>query len=351
MKRAKNRIVITSERVNNYGFRVLTDGIDLSQYDKNPLMLWMHIRPFGSQEGQILALGNVIELQREDHPELGRVITGLPVFDEDDKFAMRIYKKYDNGTYRMASAGLRPIEWSDAPAHLIAGQRGATLVLSMLEEISLCDIGGNDDAVQVALYDDNGALIQLSLNGENAAIPTLKNPFTDMSKIELTAAKAAVMLGLKEVSTADEFETKVIEIVQLAHSQKTQIETLTREKTELKTKLDDIDKATLQGEANVMLSAAVTARKITQDEVPFYEGQISDRASFDKVKLHLDAKGGTATIQSIVGNGDASKVSLYAGKTWGELDKADKLAQLKKDDFNLFKQLHFAEFGTEYGAK
>lgn len=348
MKRAKNRIIVTSERVNNYGFRVLTDGIDLSQYEKNPLMLWMHVRPFGSTENQVLALGNVIELKRENHPEYGKVITGQPMFDDTDDFAMRIFNKYDNGTYRMASSGLRPIEWSDAPEYLLAGQRGATLTLSLMEEISLCDLGGNDDALTVALYDEAGELIQLSQNGENAAIPAIKNPFTDMSKIELTAAKAAVMLGLKEVSTADEFETKVIEYVQLAHSQKIQIETLSREKSDLQTKLDNLDKEALKNETNVMLSAAVNARKITQDEVAFYEGQVNDRAGLEKVKLHLDAKGGSAPISQIIPQTPQTNIKLYAGKTWKELDRQGKLVQLKNDDFNYFKQLYQEEFGKEY---
>ncbi|QXU42082.1 hypothetical protein [Pedobacter sp. D749] len=57
MKRASKRIILTSENVNRYGFRVLTDGIDLTQYGKNPLMLWMHIPAFSNDaETTILAL-------------------------------------------------------------------------------------------------------------------------------------------------------------------------------------------------------------------------------------------------------------------------------------------------------
>ncbi len=57
MKRASKRIILTGENINRYGFRVLTDGIDLTQYDKNPLMLWMHIRAFSNDaETTILAL-------------------------------------------------------------------------------------------------------------------------------------------------------------------------------------------------------------------------------------------------------------------------------------------------------
>lgn len=353
MKRASKRIILTSERVNNYGFRVLTDGIDLSQYDKNPVMLWMHKRPLGNLEDQCLPIGNVIELKREVDPVLGKVITGLPVFDDTDDFAMKLFGKYENGTIRMASSGLMPIEWSAEPEHLIDGQRGPTLILSWLQEVSLVDLGGNNDALSVALYDDKGDLIKLSLNGDNTAIiPALKNPFIEMSKIELTAAKAAVLLGLSEITSADQFETKIMEVVQLAHRQKTEIQTLTSERDGLQTKLDNLDKEQLKTDTNVMLTAAKDARKITADEFPFFEGQITDRASFDRVKLYLDAKGGNASVKTVVEAGDKGKVDLYAGKTYDDLDRTPgALVKLKADNPNLFNELYKAKFGKEYGAK
>ena len=36
--------IISTERVNSYGSRVKTDGIDYSQYEKNPILLFMHRR-------------------------------------------------------------------------------------------------------------------------------------------------------------------------------------------------------------------------------------------------------------------------------------------------------------------
>jgi hypothetical protein len=352
MLKATKRIIITSERVNNYGFRVLTDGIDLSQFNKNKLMLWMHKRPFGDAKEQILALGNVIDLQLEDHPELGRVITGLPVFDEDDKFAMRIYKKYENGIYCMASAGLRPVEWSDAPEHLVAGQRGPTLIKSQLEEVSLCDLGGNDDALTVALYDTEGAQIQLSLNGDNAAIPALKNKLieNEMNKIELTAGKLAQMLGKTEITSADQAETEILSVVQLAQRQKTQIETLTRESGEKDAKITELENKGLTEDTNVMLSKAVADRVIVQEDVAFYEDQITDRAGFEKVKIHLEKKTGAPSVKDVLHLSGGAQTGAYAGKTYDELDKAGKLVQLKADDLNLFKSLFKTKFGTEYGG-
>ncbi len=313
-------------------------------------MLWMHQRAFTER----LALGNVVELKKEVHETLGNIITGLPVFDDTDDFAMRIYQKFENGTYRMASAGLRPVEWSEDEAHLMPGQRGATLTKSQLEEISLCDIGGNDDALQVALYNENNELIQLNLKGENADIPLLTINKTDMLKIELTAQKAAAILGEKEIATADQFETKVAEVVQLAQRQKTEIETLTREKQdevtkviELTQKLADAGKVQLTKDTDSALADAVEARKISKDEVGYLKGNVTDQAGLDSLKLFLNAKSGAPTVKEALATSKTENVEL-TGKSWDDLDRAGKLVKLKADDLNLFKQLYKARFGAEY---
>ena len=49
-------VIISTEAVNSYGSRVLTDGIDLSQYERNPVLLWMHRR---SWEPGAMPIGKV----------------------------------------------------------------------------------------------------------------------------------------------------------------------------------------------------------------------------------------------------------------------------------------------------
>ena len=38
------RVRISNDRINCYGTRVLTSGLDISQYEKNPVLLYMHQR-------------------------------------------------------------------------------------------------------------------------------------------------------------------------------------------------------------------------------------------------------------------------------------------------------------------
>ena len=51
-----NRVRLTNDTLNGYGYRVLTKGVDITQYERNPILLYMHnrgkaIRPYkGHQE-------------------------------------------------------------------------------------------------------------------------------------------------------------------------------------------------------------------------------------------------------------------------------------------------------------
>lgn len=351
MKRASKRIVLVTERVNRYHFRVLVDGIDITAYEANPIMLWMHNRAFGRKDEVFLPLGNVIELKKETLPDVGYCLTGLPVFDSSDDFAMSIYHKYENGTIRMASAGLIPVEWSESEDLLLPTQRGATLVRSILEENSMVDIGADPNALQIALYNENHERITLSHDGQNAVIPLLTNPIIEieMSKIELTAERAAVLLGLKVVPAVGEIETKIAEVVQLAHQQKTQIETLTKEKGELQAEFDKGQKTVLKEKTEVLLSAAVSDRKITSDERSFYQEQITDDASYTRVKLHLDGKKGQPSAKTIIEQNQekTNRITQLCAKPYDELFANGELNEVKLNAPEEYKRIFKDKFGKE----
>lgn len=348
MLKATKRLVVISEKVNKYGFRALVHGVDITQYERNPIMLWLHNRAFGTKQNAFLPLGNVIDLKIEEFAEVGICLTGLPVFDDTDEFAVSIYNKYENGTLRMASAGLIPVEWSDDDELIIHGQRGETLVRSILEEISIVDIGADNNALSIALYDDNHNRIELSSKNENAIVPLLNLKNIDMSKIELSAAKAAALLGKAGIQTVDQFETEITQVVQLAARQKTQIESLTRENGELQTKLDEQEQIQLTAKVETLVQGAIDSRKITADEKDSYIALA--KADYTTVEKILGAKHSNPTIESQIETAQGKNINLYANKTWADLDKEGKLMQLKSDNLTLFKELYQAEFGTEYQA-
>ena len=196
--------IISTERVNSYGSRVITAGIDYSQYEKNPILLYMHRR--GRKED--MPIGIMTNLRVENG-----VLYGTPKFDDDTEDERNISKKWDRGTLRMLSAGLDVLEWSEDPAMLVAGQTRPTVTKSKLIEVSVVDIGSNDDALQVGLYHE-GKLLTLAAGENNDHLPLLQ--FADSESNDTTdkqsqnnnrttsMEKILLKLGLTPGSTEDQ---------------------------------------------------------------------------------------------------------------------------------------------------
>jgi len=82
------RIVISDESINSYGFYVKTDGIDLTAFLKNPVMLWNHNRDWhGTADAQLpigywkdLRVENGVltvdlpKIKKEEAPKIGRQV-------------------------------------------------------------------------------------------------------------------------------------------------------------------------------------------------------------------------------------------------------------------------------------
>lgn len=199
--------IISTERVNSYGSRVITAGIDYSQYEKNPVLLYMHRR--GRRED--MPIGIMTNIREENG-----ILYGTPKFDDDTEDERNISKKWDRGTLRMLSAGLDVLEWSEAPEMLMAGQTRPTVTKSKLIEVSVVDIGSNDDALQVGLYHD-GKLLTLAAGEESDHLPLLSKggepekesaPTTDEqtpnNNSNNNMEKILLKLGLAPGATEDE---------------------------------------------------------------------------------------------------------------------------------------------------
>ena len=162
-------MIISTGRLNSYGSRVITAGIDIAQYRKNPVLLWMHRRSFSN--GTPLPVGRVENLHFD-----GDALKGTPVFDVNDPFAKQIADKWEGGFLKMCSAGLDIVETSVDPVHLLPGQTRATVLRSKLTEVSIVDIGSNDDALQLT---NSGRLLTLAAGEACEALPLLEPAHTD----------------------------------------------------------------------------------------------------------------------------------------------------------------------------
>ena len=196
--------IISTPRLNSYGTRVLTEGIDTEQYKKNPVLLYMHRR--GRKED--MPIGIIENLRVEED-----TLYGTPKFDDDTEEERTISKKWERGTRRMLSAGLDVVEWSEEPDLLVPGQTRPTVTRSKLIEVSVVDIGSNDDALQVSLYNE-GNLLTLAAGEESDHLPLLKEetenseqPTEDnepKNESNSNMEKILLKLGLAPTATEDD---------------------------------------------------------------------------------------------------------------------------------------------------
>lgn len=128
------RVRISNESLNSYGTRVLTAGMNIEQYNRNPVLLYMHER------GQVIGLVKDLKVEGEE-------VTGELVFDEATELSRRCKKQWEFGSLKMVSVGIDILELSESQENLVQGQSSPTITKSKLFEVSLVDIGANDDAI------------------------------------------------------------------------------------------------------------------------------------------------------------------------------------------------------------
>lgn len=228
-----NRVRLTNDTLNSYGYRVLTDGVDITQYERNPILLYMHNR------GKAIGLIKDIRKEKDE-------ITGELAFDEATELSSQCKKQWDFGSLRMVSIGFEIIETSEAAELIVPGQRYATVTKARLIEVSLVDIGANNDAIR--LHKD-GQLITLSEGGD-CPLPRLNHKPTN-NQPQMDIKTLALTLGLPETADEAAVNAKLAELRQ----KNAEADSLRQENDSLK--LAQVTSA---------VDGAIAARKIPADK-------------------------------------------------------------------------------------
>lgn len=268
------KVRISDESVNCYGTRIITDGIELTQYEKNPVLLYMHER------GKVVG---VVKNLKKEHNEL----IGELEFDCASPLSEQLKKQYDFGSLKMVSANLRVIETSNDKKLAKEGQTAETITRCQLFEVSCVDIGGNDNAL--VLSDPDGNTISLSESRQGTSLLPLLNPTTPTDNInpinktsEMKTEELALSLGLAATATEAEITAKITELKlsaeQSAKQQKqiaemqlaaisAAVDTAIREKrinATLKDHFIDLGKKVGIEELNITLGAIQPQQKLTE---------------------------------------------------------------------------------------
>lgn len=311
LKRGKE-CVVSTEAVNCYGTRILTAGIDTKQFERNPILLYMHNR-YGRNDMPI----GIIELRVD-----GDVMYGTPLFDMDDEDAVKIATKWEKGVLRMMSPSFDPIEWSDDPKYIKKGQYRATITKCKLVEVSIVDIGANDEALQLQ---KKGKLLELAQGIENDFVPLLKLNQADDDKEDKQKTKnrkmdeqTLIALGLPEDATEEQINAAI---------------------AKLKKENEDVKLAAI----NSAVEQAKKDGKIDDSAVSHFV-ELGKKVGLEELNKTLNLISPAVKPSDLLNLNKPEKGSDEM--KWGDLTP-EKAEELKLNDRKKYIALYKAEFGVE----
>jgi HK97 family phage prohead protease len=300
--------ICSDESINRYGFRVLTSGIDITNFKKNPVMLFDHESMSWGGDIYNGPIGRWDEIKKSDGQLLANAI-----IDEDDPKGKILSNKVEKDFIRAASIGFRIIETSEDPKLMLPGQTRPTVTKCELIEISIVGIPANKNAI--SLYDDAGTRIELKDDEgySQLGLGIIQNTPTilSMKKINLKAGSLALaaFFGISAEQAKNE----------------TEIEFTAEKQDELNAKLSELatlsaEKTRLEGE----LSAANTAKTALEGEKTSLTNQL---ATANAEIIRLGKQPGTGGADPEAGSKEGAEGSKEELEFTSEADS--QLAQLK----------------------
>lgn len=168
--------VLSDESRNSYGFVVLTEGIDTTAFERNPVMLYMHNRD-----------GNVIGRWDNIRKE-GKRLLADAVFDESTELGAQVKKQVESGFLRAVSIGIE-----DIAKEVLNGVE--TVTKCRLIETSIVDIPSNGNAVK--LFRRSGGYVYKLKELETDTPQDLKTALIAILGLESGATNEDVVRAVK----------------------------------------------------------------------------------------------------------------------------------------------------------
>lgn len=316
----KKRFVINDETVkNSYGFRVLTAGIDTTDFLANPVCLHDHRNDTKN------VLGTWAELNADN----GKLL-GTPQFDTEDSEGKEVVRKVKNGTIKACSMG---IFFNEKDMQLKGGK--VILEKCKLYEVSIVAVPANANAI--TLYNQNGEIMSedkvknlcLSVQSQNKQPTKYKGMKRINAYLQLdeNADEAAVIVAVKEMeaklsATTTERDTYKQQVADLEAAETVRL------KTEFETEAAE---AVKDGRLNADGEAALL--------------ELAD-GKYDKATVLLKALPKQKSISDEL-KGEEKKLAAYDKMSWDELDKGNHLAKLKAEHKEYYEERFEQEFGKK----
>lgn len=280
----KSKCLVSDQSENYYGFIVLTAGIKLDRFKKNPVMLYNHDMDKLIGRWEDLTVNN-------------NIIEAAPHFNSKNAFGAEKEQEWDEGFLNGTSLGLKAIKWGNGSEY---GFPDGTLVLleSELKEITVTPIGANANTVQ--LYAKDGKpLTEEQINEIKLSVaPTTSHQ--NKHKMDFKTLLITT-LGLKADASDAEISAALTN--------------LKNENVNLSARIkqsDDDAKAQKEAAIKAEVQLAIDSKRIKEEQ----------RATFEKL-LTADFENGKAALLAITPAVNLSTL-VAEGKANGGADPADK---------------------------
>ncbi|MDY5688023.1 MAG: ATP-dependent Clp protease proteolytic subunit [Bacteroidaceae bacterium] len=134
----------------------------------------------------------------------------------------------------------------------------------------------------------------------------------------------------------------IVAHIKALENKATKVDALQQANEAYKTQIADLQAK----EVDAFLNTAVSEGKITKEQIPTMKKlMISDREAAEELINSMKVKDGARAVDFIDHGGPQN---AFDGKTWDQLDKENRLADLKAQNKQLFCSLYRDKFGVDY---
>jgi hypothetical protein len=225
----------------------------------------------------------------------------------------------------MVSIGIDIVEMSEESDLLVPGQTSPTITKSKLFEVSVVDIGANDEAIVLR---KDGKLLTLG-QGEYP-LPKLSDKREKPKKPkEMELKTLALQMGLPETADEAAVGAKIAELL----AKEKENEQLVKEKSEME----------LAGVISAVESA-IAEKKIGADKKEHFVN-LGKSVGIETLQATFAAMSPAVKLtEALAGGGSSAEVKTYS--KFSEVP-ADELKRLRKENAAEYKRLYRAEYGYE----
>jgi hypothetical protein len=324
---------LSDESINESGYRILTSGIDISQFKKNSVMFYNHHRSDDWNNQQGLPIGIWKKIRKE-----GAELVAEEEIDLEDDFALKISKKVEKGHLKATSIGIRVLEVSTDPKYLEKGQTRPTVTKCKLLEASIVDIPRNGNAlVKLYMTNDKGEeeVVELGMEGSIEKLNTILPIIKSTNKLNMKTVLG--FLKLKE----DASEAEVLAAITQVKNNSIQ---LAQENDALKAKIKKAEDEQVKSKNEALVDKAISDKKITAADRDTWVGLAE--GNYDNTKKALDGMTGFAKLSDTIENSTSEDANLGDFEKYQAKWEKGELLSWEKNNPEEFKRCKLAYYNV-----